>query len=78
MGYEVDFLWRAEGLAVEINGYDAHSGRVAFERDHLKAATLGAHGIRIMPVTGRQIRDDPTGVVRRLLRALVKATREGD
>jgi len=32
-GYEVDLLWREEGLAVEVDGYDAHSGRVAFERD---------------------------------------------
>jgi very-short-patch-repair endonuclease len=65
-GYEVDLLWREEGLAVEIDGYDAHSGRVAFERDRLKAATLGANGIRVMPVTARQIRDDPDGVLKRL------------
>jgi very-short-patch-repair endonuclease len=74
-GYEVDLLWRAEGFAVEIDGYDAHSGRVAFERDRLKVATLGAHGVRVMPVTGRQIRDDPDGVLRRLLEARAEATR---
>jgi very-short-patch-repair endonuclease len=65
-GYEVDLLWGEEGLAVEIDGYDAHSGRVAFERDHLKVATLGAHGVRVMPVTARQIRDDAAGVLERL------------
>jgi hypothetical protein len=43
-GYEVDLLWREEGLAVEIDGYGAHGGRVAFERDRLKAATLEARG----------------------------------
>ncbi|HEX3263341.1 MAG TPA: DUF559 domain-containing protein [Solirubrobacterales bacterium] len=74
-GYEVDLLWRDEGFAVEINGYDAHSGRVAFERDHLKVATLAAHGVRVMPVTFRQIRDDPGGVVARL-RAVLADTRE--
>jgi hypothetical protein len=42
-GYEVDILWRDLGLAVEIDGWDAHSARVAFERDRLKIATLGAH-----------------------------------
>jgi very-short-patch-repair endonuclease len=68
-GYEVDFLWRDHGLAMEIDGYDAHSGRVAFERDRLKSATLNAHGIAVMPVTGRQIRDDPDGVLARLLGA---------
>jgi very-short-patch-repair endonuclease len=74
-GYEVDLLWRSEGLAVEVDGWDAHSGRVAFERDRLKAATLGANGVTVMPITGRQIRDDPLGVMSRLKRALVQARR---
>jgi len=72
--YEVDFLWRDRSLAVEVDGYDAHSGRVAFERDRLKAATLNAHGITVMPITGRQIRRDPEGVLHRLLRALERAS----
>ena len=69
-GHEVDFLWRAERLAVEVDGWDAHSGRVAFERDRLKIAVLKAQGIATMPVTGRQIQRDPDGVVARLLAAL--------
>ena len=69
-GYEVDFLWPSARLAIEVDGWDAHSGRVAFERDRLKVATLKAHGIATMPVTGRQIRQDPDGVVARLLAAL--------
>ena len=69
-GWEVDFLWRGEKLAVEVDGYDGHSGRVAFERDRLKAATLKANGISVMPVTGRQIKRDPDGVIARLLAAL--------
>jgi hypothetical protein len=48
----VDFLWRDAKLVVEVDGYDAHSGRVAFERDRLKAATLTANGLRILPITG--------------------------
>lgn len=72
-GYEVDVLWREAQLAVEVDGYDAHSGRIAFERDRLKIATLNAHGITVMPVTGRQIRDDPGGVLGRIRRALAAA-----
>jgi very-short-patch-repair endonuclease len=53
-GYEVDFLWRDLGFAVEVDGYDGHSGRHAFERDRLKWARLQAKGIQVMPVTGRQ------------------------
>jgi very-short-patch-repair endonuclease len=69
-GYEVDFLWRDRNLVVEVDGYDAHSGRAAFERDRLKAATLRANGTSVMPITGRQIRSDPAGVIGRILRAL--------
>jgi very-short-patch-repair endonuclease len=72
-GYEVDFLWRDAGLVVEVDGYDAHSGRVAFERDRLKAAALTAHGLVVMHVTGRQIRRDADGVLTRILRALGEA-----
>jgi very-short-patch-repair endonuclease len=63
-------LWRELNFAVEIDGYRAHSGRLAFERDRLKVATLKAHGLDVMPITPRQLRDDPDGVTARLLRAL--------
>ncbi|HYH61062.1 MAG TPA: DUF559 domain-containing protein, partial [Solirubrobacterales bacterium] len=69
-GPELDFVWRDLNFAVEVDGWDGHSGRVAFERDRLKIAELQAHGIEVMPVTGRQIRDDRGGVVRRLKAAL--------
>ena len=56
-GFEVDVLWREHSFAVEIDGYEAHSGRLAFERDRLKVATLKAHGLHVMPVTPRQLRE---------------------
>jgi very-short-patch-repair endonuclease len=68
-GYEVDLLWRELGVVVEIDGYDAHSGRIAFERDRLKVATLTANGLRVVPFTGRQIRDAPQSVIRTLFQA---------
>ncbi|MFL5893065.1 MAG: endonuclease domain-containing protein [Solirubrobacterales bacterium] len=74
-GYEVDFLWRDIGVAVEFDGWDGHSGRIAFERDRLKIAKLSANGLTVIPVTGRQLRDDPNGVIERLERALVAASR---
>lgn len=70
LGYEVDFLWRDLGFVVEVDGWDGHSGRVAFERDRLKWARLEAAGVGVMPITGRQARDDPDGVIERLLAAL--------
>jgi very-short-patch-repair endonuclease len=69
-GYEVDFLWPEEGLVVEVDGYDAHSGRVAFVSDRLKRAKLTAHGLHVLEVTGRQIRNHPKGVIHPFRRAL--------
>jgi very-short-patch-repair endonuclease len=76
-GYEVDFLWRELSFAVEIDGYDAHSGRVAFERDRLKLATLEARGLVVMPVTGRRLRVDEEGVLGRLIGGLRRAGYSG-
>jgi very-short-patch-repair endonuclease len=71
--YEVDFLWRDLRIVVELDGWDGHSGRIAFERDRLKIARLIAHGLTVVPVTGRQLRDDGSGVVARLTRTLHNA-----
>ena len=57
-GPELDFVWPELRFAVEVDGWDGHSERVAFERDRLKIAELQAKGIQVMPVTGRQI--EPT------------------
>ena len=65
-GPELDFVWADLRFAVEVDGWDGHSGRVAFERDRLKIAELQAKGVEVMPVTGRQIHDDRQGVLRRL------------
>jgi very-short-patch-repair endonuclease len=69
-GPELDFVWADLRFAVEVDGWDGHSGRVAFERDRLKIAGLQARGVEVMPVTGRQIRDDRRAVARRLKAAL--------
>jgi hypothetical protein len=50
--YEVDVLWRSEQVAVEIDGWDAHSGRLAFERDRLKTAELSARGLMALESRG--------------------------
>jgi very-short-patch-repair endonuclease len=38
----------------------------------LKAATLNSHGIAVISITGRQIGDDPDGVIDRLKRAIAR------
>ena len=73
--FEVDFLWRASGLAVEVDGYAFHHARDRFEADRARDAELAAGGIQVLRVTWRQIRDQPEVVLVRLARALEQATR---
>ena len=69
-GYEVDFLWPELNFCVELDSWGAHSSRQAFERDRLKWAQLEASGVGVMPVSGRQLSADASGVIARLLAAL--------
>jgi very-short-patch-repair endonuclease len=69
-GYEVDLLWRAQKLVVEIDGYGFHSSRRSFERDRRKEADLVAAGLRVARVTWRQVTGEALGVAARLATAL--------
>jgi very-short-patch-repair endonuclease len=69
-GYEVDFLWRAQRLVVEIDGYRYHSTRRAFEHDRRKDATLHAAGLGTMRITWRQLEREPFAVIARLAAAM--------
>lgn len=68
--YEADFLWREQRLIVEVDGFQFHSSRQAFESDRRRDAELQARGYRVMRVTWRQILTDPEGVMARLTQAL--------
>ena len=69
-GYEVDVLWRDIAFAVEVDGWQGHSGRVAFERDRAKLAHLSAHGVDVMPLTPNELTRDPSAVVARIRSAV--------
>jgi very-short-patch-repair endonuclease len=73
--FEVDFLWRAHGLAVEVDGYGYHRSRGSFEADRLRDGELAARGTHALRVTWRQIRDRPEALLVRLTRALEQAAR---
>jgi very-short-patch-repair endonuclease len=68
--YEVDFLWRRERLVVEIDSFEFHSSRAAFERDRLRDADLQADGFRVVRVTWRQMASEPERMVGRVRRAM--------
>jgi very-short-patch-repair endonuclease len=71
-GFLVDFLWPSERLVVEVDGYEFHNDRAAFERDRRRDQILTAAGYRVIRVTWRQLRDEPVAVIARLAQALAR------
>ena len=69
--HEVDFLWREEGLVVEVDGFAFHSSRASFEADRRRDAELAAQGLRVIRVTWRQIADQPEATLVSVAQALV-------
>jgi very-short-patch-repair endonuclease len=67
----VDFLWPAARLVVEVDGWDSHGTRTAFEEDRRRDTQLKLLGYEVIRFTWRQLVDDPAGVavgLRELLR----------
>lgn len=69
-GYEVDFLWRAQRIVVEVDGFRFHSTARRFEHDHRKDAILRAAGLEVRRFTFWQIQDEPLFVVAAVARGL--------
>lgn len=67
---EVDALWPAERLVVELDGYAFHSGRRPFQRDREKANALVERGYRVLRFTHRHVTHESADVAARLKRLL--------
>jgi very-short-patch-repair endonuclease len=69
--YEVDFLWREQRLIIEVDGWDAHRTRSAFEEDRARDAHLALLGYEVVRFTWRRLTRDQSAVaktIRGLLR----------
>jgi hypothetical protein len=73
-GWTVDFLWRAERVAVETDFYGYHRGRVAFLDDHARDLALRRHGLAVHRFSEEQIDDRPAEVAADLRHALALAS----
>ena len=60
--YEVDFLWRAERLIVEVDGYAYHSSRRSFESDRARDRNLKLCGYEVLRFTDRELSSKPEAV----------------
>lgn len=74
LGLKVDALWPDLKLVVEVDGYEFHGDRDAFENDRARDAMLVAHGYRVLRFTARQLRDQPLIVLGQLAAALALAS----
>jgi Transcriptional regulator, AbiEi antitoxin/AbiEi antitoxin C-terminal domain/Protein of unknown function (DUF559) len=64
--HEVDCLWPAQKVTVELDSYDIHTTRAAFERDRGRDRALQAAGYRVLRLTWRQLHDEADAIARQL------------
>jgi very-short-patch-repair endonuclease len=65
-----DFIWRPEKVVVEIDGYQTHGTRRAFENDRARDAALAAKGWIVLRFTWRQLTKHPELVLVQLAQVL--------
>ncbi len=75
-GYEIDAYWEPERLGVELDTYDFHGGRAAFEQDRVRQEDLKLAGIEIVRVTGQRLDREPDVVIERVGSLLAQRRRE--
>jgi len=73
-GYRVDAYWPEARLAVEIDGFQWHTTKAAFERDRRKQRALQSHGIEVSRITWQQISEEQLELVAHVTRRIVLRT----
>ena len=71
-GFEVDAVWEGHRLVVELDGYEHHHTRAAFERDRNRDALLRAEGWTVLRFSWRQVVHEPETVVAALRATLTQ------
>ncbi len=74
-GFELDCYWPEFRFVVELDVYETHGTRAAFERDRQRQEDLLLVGIGMTRVTGPRLEREPDEVIRRVARLLEQRTR---
>lgn len=77
LGQEVDAYWPHRRLTVEMDSWEFHGHRTAFERDRARDAALQAAGYRVIRLTHRRLKVEPKAVAAELRRMLTNASPAG-
>jgi very-short-patch-repair endonuclease len=75
-GYELDAYWPELRFAVELDLFETHGSRAAFERDRLRQEELKLAGIEMIRVTLPRFRCEPETIIRNLATLLARRRRE--
>jgi hypothetical protein len=65
-GYIVDALFVPERVIVELDSWDFHKGKIAFETDRERDAVMLAHGFVTVRMTSERMEERPVAEARRL------------
>jgi very-short-patch-repair endonuclease len=71
-GHLVDFFWPEQRLIVEVDGYDTHGNRLAFENDRRRDQTHVAAGYVVIRITWQQLQHEPIAIAARIAQALAR------
>jgi very-short-patch-repair endonuclease len=69
-GYELDFYWAPERLAVELDSWEYHRSRRSFEQDRERQENLAMAGIETIRISGTRLRREPRKVANRIAQHL--------
>lgn len=73
-GFEADFYWPQADVVVEVDGYQWHSTRSAFERDRRKDRVFRDAGLDVTRLTVEQLEQESLAIVARLARVIAERT----
>lgn len=70
--FEIDFLWRSERLAVEVDGYPFHRGPAAHNRDIEKGLAIRDAGIELLRFTSDHVHEKSPMVLAGIAKELAR------
>lgn len=73
LDHEVDAYWPSHRLAIEMDSWEFHHHRAAFERDRARDAAMQTAGYRVIRLTHRQLETEAPRIATQLRKLLAAA-----
>jgi very-short-patch-repair endonuclease len=74
LDHEADAFWPAARLVIEMDSWEFHGHRAAFERDRARDAALQAADYRVLRLTHRRLENDGAAIATQIRQLLAQAT----